>query len=150
MTVQIKRIDTDLPLPVYEKSGSVGFDLLAREQRIIAPQEIALVPANVIVLIPQGYMLMLASRSSMPKKKGLIFPHGVGVIDQDYCGPDDELQIQVMNVRDTPVTVMRGEKIAQGVFVRIDTVEWQEVSVVEAATRGGFGSSGGYLDHSTQ
>ncbi|MDH5596602.1 MAG: dUTP diphosphatase, partial [Candidatus Peregrinibacteria bacterium] len=64
MKVKIKRIDKTLPLPIYETGGSVGFDLLAREDITIKPDEITLIPANVIVEVPQGYALILASRSS--------------------------------------------------------------------------------------
>lgn len=139
--VKIKRIDKSLPLPVYETSGSVGFDLLARETTTINPNEIELIPANVIVEVPEGYMLMLASRSSTPKKKGLTKPHSIGIIDQDYCGETDELKIQVLNFKNEPVTIEKGEKIAQGVFVRVDRLNWQEVDQMTQESRGGFGST---------
>ena len=141
MKVKIKRLDKDLPLPMYETSGSVGFDLLCRESVTIASQTVALIPANVIVETPPGYMLMVTLRSSTPRKKGLLIPHGVGVIDLDYCGEDDEIQIQIYNFTDQPVTIERGDKIAQGIFVRVDTAEWSEVSEMGSETRGGFGST---------
>ncbi len=140
--VRIKRIDPELPLPVYATSGSVGFDLLCREERVIEPGEIALLPANVVVATPPGYMLMVTARSSTPRRKGLSVPHGVGVIDTDYSGPDDEVQVQVYNFTTTPVTVARGERIAQGIFVRVDCFGWEEVGEMETPTRGGFGSTG--------
>ena len=141
MKVKIKRLDKDLPLPQYETGGSVGFDLLCRESVTVAPQTVALIPANVIVETPPGYMLMVTLRSSTPRKRGLLIPHGVGVIDPDYCGEDDEIQIQVYNFTDQPVTVERGDKIAQGIFVRLDIAEWSEVSEMGSETRGGFGST---------
>ena len=141
MKVKIKRLDTDLPLPQYETDGSVGFDLLCRESVTIAPQTVALIPANVVIETPPGYMLLVTLRSSTPRKLGLLIPHGVGIIDQDYCGEGDEIQIQVYNFTDQPVTVERGDKIAQGIFVRVDTAEWSEVPQMESETRGGFGST---------
>ena len=141
MKVKIKRLDENLPLPMYETDGSVGFDLLCRESVTIAPHTVALVPANVIVETPSGYMLMVTLRSSTPRKRGLLIPHGVGVIDRDYCGEDDEIQIQIYNFTDQPVTVERGDKIAQGIFVRVDIAEWSEVSEMGSETRGGFGST---------
>lgn len=144
MKIKIQRIDRDLPLPQYETAGSVGFDLLARIDMSIEPGEIVLVPGNVIVETPKGYMLVVASRSSLARKKGLLAPHGIGIIDQDYCGPQDEIHIQVYNFTDETITVKRGEKIAQGVFVRVDTFEWEEVAQMEGKSRGGFGSTGGY------
>lgn len=141
MKVKIKRLDKDLPLPQYETGGSVGFDLLCRESVTVAPQTVALIPANVIVETPPGYMLMVTLRSSTPRKRGLLIPHGIGVIDPDYCGEGDEIQIQIYNFTDQPVTVERGDKIAQAIFVRVDIAEWSEVSEMGSETRGGFGST---------
>ena len=139
---RIKRIDTSLPLPVYETSGSVGFDILAREDIEIPPKEIILVPGNIIVEVPKGYMLMVASRSSTPRKKGLLPPHGLGIIDHDYCGEQDEIKIQVYNFTEKSVKVLKGEKIAQGVFIKIDKLKWEEVKEMKKNSRGGFGSTG--------
>ena len=142
MKVKIKRIDKNLPLPTYETDGAVGFDILAREDFTIKPGSIELVSSNVIVEVPVGYMLIVASRSSTPKKKGLMPPHGFGIIDHDYCGPEDEIKIQVYNFTDNEVLIKRGEKIAQGVFVRIDKFDWEEVDEIREKSRGGFGSTG--------
>src|SRR5690349_24209683 len=95
LQVTIKRIDTTLPLPTYATPGAVGFDLLCREDTEVAPRKQSLIPGNVIVRIPPGYMLLLTLRSSTPRRKGLLIPHGVGIIDQDYCGEGDELMVQV-------------------------------------------------------
>ncbi len=141
MKVKIKRLDKDLPLPQYETGGSVGFDLLCRESVTVAPQTVALIPANVIVETPPGYMLMVTLRSSTPRKRGLLIPHGIGVIDPDYCGEGDEIQTQIYNFTDQPITVERGDKIAQAIFVRVDIAEWSEVSEMGSETRGGFGST---------
>jgi len=146
MKVQIQRLDKSLSLPVYETEGSVGFDMLAREDTTINPGEISLIPGNVIVECPKGYMLAVASRSSTPRKKGLTMPHGFGVIDKDYCGPEDEIKIQVYNFTDEAVTIHKGDKIAQGLFVRVDTFEFEEVDQIKAESRGGFGSTGGHLE----
>jgi dUTP pyrophosphatase len=144
MKVTIQRIDCDLPLPRYETNGSVGFDLLARVDTLIEPGKVALIPGNIIVEVPKNFMLMLASRSSLPKKKGLLTPHGLGIIDHDFCGPNDEIHVQVYNFTNEPVVVKRGEKVAQGVFVHIDKFDWEEVDAMKNPSRGGFGSTGGY------
>lgn len=142
MKVKIKRIDPSLPLPKYETNGSVGFDFLAREDTTIESHSIGLIPSNVIIEVPKGYMLVVALRSSTPKNKGLLTPHGIGIIDHDYCGSEDEIKIQVYNFLDKSVTIKRGERIAQGVFVRIDKFGFEEVSEMGNETRGGFGSTG--------
>lgn len=141
MKVRIKRIDKELPLPVYQTNGSVGFDIYSRETITIQPKEVAIVPSNLIVETPEGYMLMLALRSSTPRKKGLLKPHGIGIIDNDYCGEKDEIGIQVYNFTDKPVVVERGERIAQGIFVKIDKFKWEEQNTM-GNSRGGFGSTG--------
>ncbi len=141
LSVKIKRIDMTLALPTYATAGSVGFDLSCREDTEIAPRKLGRIPSNVIVQTPPGYMLLLTMRSGAPKRKGLLIPHGVGIIDQDYCGDGDELLIQVYNFRDEAVLVQRGERIAQGVFVPILRVEWDEIDEVGVG-RGGFGSTG--------
>lgn len=142
MKVKIQRVDKALPLPKYETAGSVGFDFVAREDTIIQPKSIGLVPGNVVVEVPANYMLMVSLRSSTPRKKGLLMPHGIGVIDHDYCGPQDEVKIQVYNFTDAPVTVARGDRIAQGIFVHIDKFEFEEVEQIREKSRGGFGSTG--------
>lgn len=141
MKIRIKRIDKTLPLPIYETEGSVGFDLLAREETIVDPDSIKLIPANIIVEVPKGYALIVASRSSTPRKHGLTKPHGIGIIDQDYCGPDDEVKIQVLNFTKNPVTIVKGTKIAQGLFVRTDRFEFKETDEIKKQSRGGFGST---------
>ena len=86
--------------------------------------------------------LVLAPRSSTPKKTGLSYPHSIGVIDQDYCGPEDELKVQVYNFTDENVTVRRGDKVGQGMFVKIEKALWEELDSMEHnKTRGGFGST---------
>lgn len=142
MHVQIHRIDSTLPLPKYESTGAVGFDLITRETTVVEPGAIGLVPGNVVVKVPEGYALLLVPRSSMPRKKGLVCPHSLGVIDCDYHGEKDELMVQVQNITDKPVTVERGERIAQGMFVQVGIAQWEEVDDHGAPTRGGFGSTG--------
>lgn len=144
MQVHIQRVDPTLPLPKYESAGAVGFDLITRETTVIQPGAIGLVPGNVIVKVPEGHALLIIPRSSLPRKKALVCPHSIGVIDHDYHGEKDELLVQVQNISTAPVTVERGERIAQGLFVRVDRAEWVEVDSHGKETRGGFGSTGSH------
>jgi dUTP pyrophosphatase len=143
MHVQIHRIDKNIPLPQYETEGSFGFDFLAREDTVIAPGEIGLVPSNTIIKCPQELALLILPRSSTYRKTGLVFPHSVGLVDQDYCGPEDEIMIQLVNPRDHDVTIKKGEKVAQGLFVRSPKIEFVEVEseFLGKDSRGGFGST---------
>ncbi len=142
MRVQITRIDATLPLPEYATLGSVGFDFVTRVTTEIRPGQIERIPMNVIVATPSGYMLMVAVRSSTPRRTGLRLANAVGIVDQDYRGPDDEIHIDVWNPTDQTVTVQRGESIAQGIFVRVDRAEWDELATPDVPSRGGFGSTG--------
>tara|TARA_Y100000310_G_C20671515_1_gene810550 strand:- start:2128 stop:2559 length:432 start_codon:yes stop_codon:yes gene_type:complete len=141
MKVNIKRIDKDLPLPIYETNGSVGFDLICREDTIICTAHLGMIPVNIIVKTPKGYMLSISLRSSTPRKKCLLIPHGIGVIDQDYCGPNDELKVLVYNFSKINQTVRRGDKIAQGIFIKVGIAKWNEIDIIEDDSRGGFGST---------
>jgi dUTP pyrophosphatase len=142
LKVRVRRVDADLPLPRHETSGSVGFDLLCREEVTVPAGAIRQVPANVIVAVPEGYMLMIAARSSLPLRKGLMVPNGVGIVDQDYRGPDDEIRVQVYNFTAQAVRVARGERLAQGILVKVAQVEWEEAADASGRNRGGFGSTG--------
>ncbi len=142
LPVSIRRIDQSLPLPSYHTSGAAAFDLVTREDTCVQPGEIGLVPGNVIVKVPEGYALLILPRSSLPRKKMLVCPHSLGLIDQDYHGETDEIFVQVQNVSRDPVIVKRGERIAQGVFVNIAKAEWREVESHNSESRGGFGSTG--------
>jgi dUTP pyrophosphatase len=141
--VSIKRIDPSLPLPEYQTSGAVAFDLYSRETVTIAPRSIYRIPTNFVIQVPDGYMLYIKDRSSTAKKKGLL--PTAGIIDRDYCGPNDEILFQVYNVTDQEVVVERGERIAQGMFVRVDTADWHEVQEMDQPDRGGFGSTGTHV-----
>lgn len=142
MQIKIKRIDVSFPLPEYQTAGSVAFDFYSRIDAVIPAGATSLLPSNFIIETPDGYMLMIAARSSLAKKKGLKIANGVGIIDQDYCGENDEISLLVHNYTSQDVKIEKGERLAQGVFVKIDKAEWQEVKEMSDKSRGGFGSTG--------
>ncbi|MFA5358378.1 MAG: dUTP diphosphatase [Patescibacteria group bacterium] len=142
MKVKIKRIEKDLPLPDYQTPGSVAFDLYSRTAMTIPAKTVSVIPTNLIIETPPGYMLAIVPRSSTPKRKGLLIPHGLGIVDQDYCGEKDEILLQVYNFTDNKVTIDRGERIGQAVFIRIDKTEWEETDQMQSNSRGGYGSTG--------
>ncbi len=142
MKVKIHRLDPDLPLPKYETNGSFAFDFITRETTKIPAKKRVLVPANVIIECPKNLALLILPRSSLFKKKSLILPNSPGLIDRDYCGETDEIMIQVYNMSDKEVVVERGEKIAQGLFVKTETIEFVDTEKPAKKSRGGFGSTG--------
>ena len=141
MKVRIKRIDKSLPLPEYKTKGAAAFDLASRISVTIAPKEIIRVPLNVVIEPPEGYMVMLAARSSL-HKRGLMLAHSVGIADNDYCGDGDEYIIPLYNFTNEAVTIPRGERIVQGILKKYDKADWEEVAEMGNKTRGGLGSTG--------
>lgn len=129
-------------MPSYQTAGAAGFDLAASVDVTIAPDAIVLIPTGLVVEVPNGHFLGIFARSSTPLKKGLIVANGVGVLDSDYCGPTDELKIQVMNVTSAPVTVKAGDRIAQGIVMPYARVDIEDGDGATAPSRGGFGSTG--------
>ncbi|MCH8741909.1 dUTP diphosphatase [Patescibacteria group bacterium] len=141
MKVKITRIDKSLPLPIYKTRGSVGFDLITRESTLIKKGEMGFIPSNVIIEVPKDYALLIVARSSTPTKKGISMPHGIGILDQDYCGSKDEVLAHFYNFSNKDVLIKKGERVAQGIFVKIDIAKWQEISKIQKQSRGGFGST---------
>lgn len=142
MKIKILRKDSTVELPAYQTPGSVAFDLSSSEDTVIQPHEIQRVPTGLTICTPPDHMLLIAARSSTPMKKGLMIANGIGIVDQDYCGPGDEIKLQLLNFTDKPVEVKKGERLAQGLFLKLDRVEWEEVKELNTGSRGGFGSTG--------
>ena len=142
MKVTIKRLDKSLPLPQYHTTGSAGFDFYASQTTVIPSKEIMRIPTGLIIGTPIGYFLAVINRSSTPQKKGLSMPNGVGVIDNDYCGDNDEIQVLMYNFTEQSVTIEKGERIAQGLFLKVEQGQWEETDKMGEKSRGGFGSTG--------
>lgn len=141
MKVKIKRIDQSLPLPQYQTNGSVAFDVGSRVDAVLQPGEVKILPSNLIIEVPAGHVLILSARSSLANK-GLKLANGIGVIDQDFHGREDEIGILLHNFTASPVEVKKGERLAQGLIIPVERVEWDEVDEIKKTSRGGFGSTG--------
>ena len=142
VTVRIHRLRPGVALPQYATAGSAAFDLAASDDQTIAAGEVTLVPTGLVIEVPAGMFLGVFARSSTPLKRGLMVANGVGVVDSDYCGPNDEIKVPVINVTNQTVRISAGDRIAQGILLPAPRVQWEEVEEVVAASRGGFGSSG--------
>ncbi len=141
MELRIKRFDKEIPLPQYKTEGAAAFDLCARVAVEIPSKEFTYIPLNVAVETPPGYFLMLVARSST-HKKGIWMANGVGIGDSDFSGDGDEYSAVYYNFTDKPVMIEKGERIAQGLIVKRESVQWQEVDAMENKTRGGWGTTG--------
>lgn len=142
MRLKIKRLQPGIALPQPATGRAAGFDLAAATDMEIPARSIRLVGTGLVIAVPDGYFLGIFARSSTPLKRGLMVANGVGVIDADYSGPDDEIKIQVLNITDAPVKVSKGDRLAQGIVLPCPSVEWNEVDEMTVPTRGGFGSTG--------
>lgn len=146
MKAKITRVLPDIELPQYHTKESAGFDIAAAEDVIIEPGQVVKVRSGLIIEAPEGYFLMLTCRSSLSSKKGLHLANGVGTIDRDFSGPEDEFKIILHNFTNQPVTVAKGERLVQGIFLPVNQVEWEEVGQIRNESRGGMGSTGGYAE----
>lgn len=149
MKIKIKRFDKALPLPEaeefehgasqeHDKGMVAAFDFFCREHVVIPPHKIALVPVNNAIAVPRDHFLLLSARSSTSWKKGLMLANGIGIVDPFYSGDKDEIKIQLFNITDKPVTVEKGEVLAQGVIVKRESVEWVEVETMGGDGHGGY------------
>jgi dUTP pyrophosphatase len=131
------------PLPAYATDGSEAMDLhaeISRSQHIIQGES-ELIPTGLWLSIPKGYCAKIFSRSGLANKKGLGVSSGVGVIDSDYRG---QVYVSLMNFSDVTRYIEPGERIAQIMVEKIETIAWQSVDELDETDRGigGFGSSG--------
>ncbi|MCX7904384.1 MAG: dUTP diphosphatase [Caloramator sp.] len=145
MRLFIKRLDDakDLPLPKYMTKGSVGLDLYAnvKEDTIIFPNEIRLIPTGISVSLPDGYEAQIRPRSGLALKHGISLVNTPGTIDSDYRG---EINLILINFGKEPFTIRRGDRIAQMVINKVEIAEVIEVEELDNTERGegGFGSTG--------
>ncbi|HWB31513.1 MAG TPA: dUTP diphosphatase [Vicinamibacterales bacterium] len=140
--VRITRLHDHVALPAYQTSGAAGFDLAASVAMTVQPGEVTLVPTGLVIEVPAGHMLGVFARSSTPLKRGLMVANGVGIVDSDYCGPTDEIKIEVFNFTSSPVEIRPGDRLAQGVIMPYVRAEWSESAAPARQARGGFGSTG--------
>lgn len=140
--VDIFKTHPDAQLPQYHSNGACAFDLCPIEDSTIQPGEIVRLRTGIVIVVPEGYTLLIAARSSLPRKYGLCVPQGFGIVDNDFCGPTDELLLQLLNFTQTPTHVKRGDRLAQGMFVPVMKCTFREVEKLNSQSRGGFGSTG--------
>jgi len=143
--VQVKRLPhgAGLPLPAYATSGAAGMDVVSAEDAVIAPGARHAVATGMAVAIPAGYEIQVRPRSGLALKHGITVPNTPGTIDSDYRG---ELKVILINLGTEPFAIARGDRVAQLVLAPVVQAAWDEVTELDATTRGagGFGSTGGH------
>lgn len=146
MRLSFKRVrpeeDQDLPLPAWQTPGAAGLDLAAgvKDPVTLRPGEILLVPTGWAVAIAEGYEGQVRPRSGLALKKGLTLVNTPGTIDCDYRG---EVQLPMINLGPEPVTINRGDRVAQLIISRVERPVVVVVAELSETGRGagGFGST---------
>jgi dUTP pyrophosphatase len=132
-----------LEMPAYATAGSAGCDLRAAIEAplLILPGGRARVPTGLALAIPEGYEGQVRIRSGLAHDKGLLVVNAPGTIDSDYRG---EIRVIVANLGSEPVTLERGQRIAQLVFAPVSRARFEKVAELPSSQRGegGFGSTG--------
>lgn len=138
-----RRVDQSLPALFKEDEKNAGFDLFARldEPVTLAPGEVAIIPLNVVTRIPMSAVGFLFQRSSTFRKWGVRLTNSVGVIDASFAGNEDEWAAEFQNMKDHAVTISRGDKVCQALFLSLLPVKLVEEAEFDGPNRGGFGTS---------
>ncbi|MHC4871359.1 MAG: dUTP diphosphatase [Planctomycetota bacterium] len=143
MLIKKDEENSDIALPRYMSEAAAGMDVCAavKEDVVIAPSEVKLIPTGLYTAVPVGYEIQVRPRSGLALKNGIIVVNSPGTIDADYRG---EVGIILGNISKDPFTVIRGMRIAQLVVKEVVQAEIKEVNVLPDSDRGtgGFGSSG--------
>ena len=131
------------PLPSYATALSAGMDLRANISSSVTlkPLERYLVPTGIYIALPAGYEGQVRPRSGLATKRGITVVNAPGTIDADYRG---ELRVSLVNLSTEDFIIEDGERIAQLVVARHETVEWEETDSLDETARGtgGWGSTG--------
>lgn len=142
--VLIVRLDPEVPIPAYEHPGDAGADLVTTVEVTLAPGERALLPTGIALALPPGLAAFVHPRSGLAARHGVSLVNAPGTVDAGYRG---EVKVSVINLDPlTPVTFLRGDRIAQLVIQPVVHARFHEVDSLPGSARGagGFGSTGGH------
>lgn len=142
--VLLLRLDPELPAPSYAHPGDAGADLVTRVDVVVPPQGRVTVPTGVAIALPDGFAAFVHPRSGLASKHGLTIVNAPGTVDAGYRG---EISVTLLNTDvEQPLTLHRGDRIAQLVVQRVERARFVEVERLPGSHRGdgGFGSSGGW------
>ena len=139
--VPVLRVDAALPVPAYARPDDAGLDLYAAEAVTLAPGARALVPTGIALAIPPGFAGFVLPRSGLALRHGVTLLNTPGLVDAGYRG---EVKVLLVNHGDAPVSLSRGDRVAQLVVQRVERVALAPVAELPESPRGagGFGSTG--------
>eukprot|EP01133_Synstelium_polycarpum_P004792 gene4792-5579_t len=142
--MKINIINTSgLPLPQYETEHAAGMDIRAfvQEALLLKPLQRVLVPTGLQIELPAGYEAQIRPRSGLAYKHGISIVNAPGTIDADYRG---EIKVLLVNLSDTDFVVNNGDRIAQMVIAKHETIVWENADSLTETLRGagGYGHTG--------
>jgi dUTP pyrophosphatase len=143
MNVRITKLDPRAVIPSYQTSRAAAWDLTVIEDVTIPPHTGALLRTGLCFRIPDEHVMLIFARSSTLPKMGLMLGNGVGVIDADFAGPEDEVRVSVFNPSDMPIHVKAGSRPAQAMILPRPQITFEEGSP-DSISRGAWGSTGGH------
>jgi dUTP pyrophosphatase len=143
LTIPIRLLNPDVPLPAYATEDSAGMDLTAAvaEPVVLAPGQRATIPCGFAVALPRGYEAQVRPRSGLAAKHGITVLNAPGTIDADYRG---EVKAILINHGEAPFAVTQGMRIAQLIVSAVERVSWAPSAELADTPRGegGFGHTG--------
>ncbi len=148
--ILIKRLDEHVPLPAYSHPGDAGADLTTTVDVNLAPGERAMVPTGISLALPDGYVALVHPRSGLAARCGVSIVNAPGTVDAGYRG---EIKVVLVNLDPAePVSLRRGDRIAQLVVQQVERARFVEVEHLPMSARGdgGYGSTGGFVGSSSE
>ncbi|MGA2737749.1 MAG: dUTP diphosphatase [Bryobacteraceae bacterium] len=142
MRIRIRRLRSDAVLPTYAHGPDedAGLDLRSVERTVLEPGTPRLVSTGLCIELPPGYEAQIRPRSGLAAKHAITLPNSPATIDPGYRG---EIRVIMLNLGREPYEIEAGDRIAQMVVARYESVEWEEGELNESRRgEGGFGSSG--------
>ncbi len=142
MKVRIQRLSKRALLPAYAHGPEedAGLDLRALDDATLEPGVPRIVPTGLCIEVPPGYEAQIRPRSGLALHHAITLPNSPATIDPGYRG---EIRIILLNLGREPYQVRAGDRIAQLVIARYESIEWEESELNQSRRgTGGFGSSG--------
>ena len=150
LEIEVRRLDPEVPLPSYAHPGDAGADLVTTVDVELAAGERAVVPTGLAIALPDGYAAFVHPRSGLAARCGVSIVNTPGTVDAGYRG---EVKVVLVNLDPrVPVTLRRGDRIAQLVVQRVERASFVEVDRLPESARGegGYGSTGGFTTDTTR
>jgi len=153
LEVKINVVREGATLPEYHTEGAAGFDLAICEDTLVRPGETVKAPLGLVIQAPEDHFLFIVPRSSTAKKWGVSLGNTVGIVDRDFCGPEDELALMLHRDATSDIfghrmtfqsmdVIPAGTRLAQGLFIPVTQALFVPQDEPIASTRGGWGSTG--------